>query len=718
MRATFLGLRTKTLESNNNQENTPTRPQPSRPPLRPPLQSRDHNAMPRNPPLTAKSGNAANNMASYDKQTRPLMPTLSSSAVKTANRTPLTPRVAGSAPPPASTPLSRRGTRLDNNGTPPVGSSREDLSTPVSAFLSNNITPRSGSRKSRVDSTNTTPTGTPIGTPAPSTEFSRIGGESHSLGLGILDRDIPKRHTVTFSPAVSDGGFAKSPGPSTADSKFFFASEAKSAQAPPKPVPQTKNAPTFFYANGDSIPPPQSSSSSAIGSSVGEERSQPKFFHANGTPDFKASSHFPPPKPSSIVSSTSRMTSPRLAGSPGTLSPPQRPVSPQKLNQHASIASLRNTPSLPIPLAARPQAVGRGQSANNIISVRKASIEGGQRIFSHGRSASVDSPESKMSRRISSGSSLESTSSPPPMPPLNLITTPIPVSTPEEISLEPQSSSDDGPSEVQSPIKTGHSLEHMNELAANARRERKVLDLEITNSSLAAINRTLEREMRKQTAELRRYRRLSRSGRLSIATTASMRSASGNLSIMEGVEGPPLSDMSEEDSETDSDFDSSESESLDDGSLSPGAMAESDLRHRKKDEKRLQLDLSKHQQLLIDSQKMNQSLKRCLGWTEELINEGKKALEYHVRVSDVELGGRVLALDEMEGDDEAAHGLGEVGKKMLKEARLAAANGAASWSVLGEGADRDSGIELDPDAPRQPSDGFMEMTLPPPYTDG
>jgi hypothetical protein len=278
---------------------------------------------------------------------------------------------------------------------------------------------------------------------------------------------------------------------------------------------------------------------------------------------------------------------------------------------------------------------------------------------------------------------------------------------------------EDVPSELQSPTKAGHSLEHMNELAANARRERKVLDLEITNSSLAAINRTLEREMRKQTAELRRYRRLSRSGRLSIATSASMRSASGTLSIMEGVEGSQLSDMSEEESEEESDLDSSESESLDDGSLSPSAMAASDLRHRKKDERRLQLDLSKHQQLLIDSQKMNQSLKRCLGWTEELINEGRKALEYHVRVSDVELGGRVLAPDEVEGDDgdEGAEGLGEVEKRMLNEARLAAANGTASWGGTEGPGDRDSGIELDAEAQRERFEGLMEMIplQPPPY---
>lgn len=250
-------------------------------------------------------------------------------------------------------------------------------------------------------------------------------------------------------------------------------------------------------------------------------------------------------------------------------------------------------------------------------------------------------------------------------------------------------------SELQSPTKAGHSLEHMNELAANARRERKVLDLEITNSSLAAINRTLEREMRKQTAELRRYRRLSRSGRLSIATSASMRTSTGSLSIMEGVEGSSLSDMSEEDfeEEEDSEF-SDEEESVDDSSLSPRAMAESDLRHRKKDEKRLQLDLSKHQQLLIDSQKMNQSLKRCLGWTEELISEGKKALEYHVKVSDVELGGRVLAPDEVEDEAEQGgnEGMSDFGASLLKQAQLVAAS--AAWGGIGRD-DRDSGVELD-----------------------
>lgn len=685
----------KSQNQDTNTNATPTRSRPSRPPLCPPLHSRDSNAMMRVPskaPLGAKSGNA--NMPSYDKSNgsaRPLMPVLSASA-KTSNRPPLTPRVAGTASSATQTPLSRRGARPET--TTPSASSKEDLSTPVSAFLNNNITPRSSSRKSRVDSTNTTPTGTPTGTPAPvSNESFRANHDPpvYGSGLGIngIDKDLPTRPTVSFSPAMSDVGYSKSPAQNNKDdSKFFFASEAKTVQ-PARPPLLSKSSVPFVYANGEIIAPPHSSSGSAVGLTVDDRA--PKFFHANGTPDLESTPHLPPPRPSSVVSSTSRINSPRLANT-STFSPAQRPNSPSKLKQQASLSSPRNTPNLESQILPRPQA-GRGQSANSVVAARKASSESGR--SSHGRSASVGSQNDTKApplRKISGGEA--------PGSPLNLVATSVPVSTPEEIHeggiapIEPA---------LQSPIRTGHSLEQLNELAANARTERKVLDLEITNSSLAAINRTLEREMRKQTAELRRYRRLSRSGRLSIATSASMRNSGPTL--LQSEDGTPLSDMSEAEEEGDSEEEEGSSFSTDseEGSLSPQARAESDARHRKRDEKRLQLDLTKHQQLLIDSQKMNQSLKRCLGWTEELINEGRKALEYNVRASDVELGGRVLAPDEVEGEsedminEEESEGMSIFGARSLREARKAAKVGVgkvAGWA--GEGKDdRDSGIEVD-----------------------
>jgi hypothetical protein len=291
-----------------------------------------------------------------------------------------------------------------------------------------------------------------------------------------------------------------------------------------------------------------------------------------------------------------------------------------------------------------------------------------------------------------------------------------------------QSIESDEHNELQSPTKS-HAGDPLNDLVANARRERKVQDLEIRNTSLEAINRSLERQLRKQTAELRRYRRLSRSGRLSLASMSSTRIASDStVGTTMTVEG--LSDLSEEEGDEDEEEDEDDSlydtDPSESGSVtSPGLKAAAG-RRRKRDEKRLQLDLSKHRELLVDSQKINQSIKRCLDWSEELIKEGKKALEYNVRVSDVELAPRVLApryedeeddtqdlshLGTEAGDEPltapgtpqttnpAGHGLAVDGASttalaaptLIKGPRL-----APPWAAK-EPQDRDSGIELPTD---------------------
>lgn len=217
-----------------------------------------------------------------------------------------------------------------------------------------------------------------------------------------------------------------------------------------------------------------------------------------------------------------------------------------------------------------------------------------------------------------------------------------------------QDESDSVASGLASP-KSASGNDPLNELVANARRERKVQDLQITNASLEAINRTLERQLRKQTNELRRYKRLTRAGRLSSANTTASSRIPSTSTTSAAPEGPlndlGLTDLSEEDSGTEPDDESmgeselSESDSAGSAQMSPSTMAMRDAQHRKRDEKRLQVDLSKHQQLLVDSQKMNQSLKRCLGWTEELIREGKRALDYQVRVSEFDVDGRVVPED-------------------------------------------------------------------------
>lgn len=220
-----------------------------------------------------------------------------------------------------------------------------------------------------------------------------------------------------------------------------------------------------------------------------------------------------------------------------------------------------------------------------------------------------------------------------------------------------QDESDSVVSGLASP-KSASGNDPLNELVANARRERKVQDLQITNASLEAINRTLERQLRKQTNELRRYKRMTRAGRLSSANTAASSRMPSTSTASEAPEGTlkrlGLPDPSDEDSCTEPDDDGdeslgeselSDSDSGGSGQLSPSTIATRDAQHRKRDEKRLQVELSKHQQLLVDSQRMNQSLKRCLGWTEELIREGKRALDYQVRVSEFDVDGPALPED-------------------------------------------------------------------------
>ncbi|RFU30898.1 hypothetical protein B7463_g5454, partial [Scytalidium lignicola] len=601
----------------------------STPTARPALHIRDKNVIMRttygSTPLTAKSGNAKM-PPSHDKHqnvARPLVPILGPAALKVAGKIPLTPKVAHSNVSTASTPLSRR-----TPGTAsPLPSPRDDFTTPVPTFLNHNITPRSGTRKSRVDSTNSTPNGTPNGTPGTFSvdKFRSPNDPLRSPGLSVpgADRDTTKRPTVTFSPDGADVHYQRaSTHLSSSESKFFLASEAKTATQVPKQRPTSQGkSPTFFYARGESIPGQNNPNISTTGSIVNEERSQPKFFHANGTPDLQASPtlHFPSSRPSSTVSTASRMPVPRLGNTKPNLSQPQRPPSPHKLGPglHTSTPPLRS-PALAAPVAQRPHSVEFSQSMHNFLASKRLSAEK-ERIVSHGRSPSLISNMSMSPPARSPTQSIYGETSMPMTPgSLNIVLGE--VTTPEE----DESRLDGIASGLQSPIKAGHSLERMNELAATARQERKVLDLEITNSSLAAINRTLEREMRKQTAELRRYRRLSRSGRLSIATTTSKRTSSiGSLSMMDGLDGTNLSDMSgeeQEGEEEDEEDEEDEEEDYDSSEDSPDD----------------------------NSQRMNQSLKRCLSWTEELIKEGKKALSYSVRVSDIELGGRVLAPDEVE----------------------------------------------------------------------
>jgi hypothetical protein len=249
-------------------------------------------------------------------------------------------------------------------------------------------------------------------------------------------------------------------------------------------------------------------------------------------------------------------------------------------------------------------------------------------------------------------------------------------------------------SPVKSPSSAATPFQRMDELANNARRERKVLDLEISNSSLMAINRQLEREMRKQKAELRRFRRLSRTGRFSMA---SARTVSSEFDTLDNLD-------EDENEDGDMDFDEDEEDlSSSSASLSDEMDDEAAARRRWKDNKRLELDLSKHRQLLVDSQKMNQSLRKCLGWTEELIRDGQKALTYRVRVDEVKLGGKVLTPDEQVDQDGLISFDDPEGRAQLEREGERRQGLLSAWrepsdirlSVDSELTDLDSGVDVD-----------------------
>lgn len=583
-------------------------------------------------------------------------------------KTPLTPRLAAT-PSTASAIGSQSGrtVRSSKATTPRVNNTVLEDVTPVKAFLNSNVTPRSSSRKSRVgvDSALSSPSGTPINTPTSSRPTSTIdfapkehhsgysalgvastkGGRPRSTpGPGINQFAPPARPPLssTHNSVPADAGSGKPTSP-----LFFLASDAR----PREQAPPQKKAPVLFHANGRQDEPPRRPyMSSPPLSVVGRSQAESKFFHA----DTVSEARNPPP----------HLTPSPMSVSPEPLNPnlaPSQIRSPSPTKEWAHL-SYRKGASHVI----RPSIVSRN-SALSILSgpptpdapdrpSRRSSAASYMMRGSHGKSASLSSIDSvtdpknvssnepaflapsplNTENRVVSIASLADSIASMPSPPLAPFSgLPSPTST--------------------SPIKTNSAqsaLETMNELAANARRERKVLDLEISNSSLLAINRSLEKEVRKQKAEIRRFRRMSRAGRFSADPVEATLDSSplhgathlGDLSDMsEEEEGEGLEELVEDDPESSDD-------SFDESQLSPSAQLERDEAHRFKDEKRLQLDLTKHRDLLLDSQKMNQSLKRCMNWTEQLIKDGQKALEYQVRPSDVKLGGRVLVAEDDDHD--------------------------------------------------------------------
>jgi hypothetical protein len=489
-------------------------------------------------------------------------------------------------------------------------------------------------------------------------------------------------------------------GPAKPTSPLFF--HASDARPQEQPRPQ-KKATTFFYADGKQDEPAQRPRISPALSVAGRSQPESKFFHADSVSEARN----PPPN---LVPSPRSMSPEPLDPS---LAHGRNARSPSPTKDYAHLSYRKGASQV-----MRPSMVSRN-SALSILSgtntpdlpdrsSRRSSVASYVMRGTHGKSASLSSIDSVTDPR-NAPSNEPIISAPSPLNTENRITSM--GSLADSIASAPSPPSQTysafpspGAASPQKRNSTQTALETMNELAANARRERKVLDLEISNSSLLAINRSLEKEVRKQKAELRRFRRMSRAGRfMTDGASANLDSSPfhgtshiGELSDMsEGEEGSRLDDAEEEEE----DEESSDDTSFDEGQLSPSAQLERDEAHRLGDEKRLQLDLSKHRDLLLDSQKMNQSLKRCMNWTEQLIKDGQKALQYQVRPSDVKLGGRVLIVEDDHEEEKQAgesRGLLSPWSPLHRPAdEMDALDSPFFANAMERIVDRDSGVDVD-----------------------
>ncbi|KAJ4990376.1 hypothetical protein SVAN01_04038 [Stagonosporopsis vannaccii] len=624
---------------------------------------------------------------------RPLKPTLASNRTAANGKSPVTPRLALAPSTPATSSSQPGRTVRSLNGVAPrlAAPSKEDATR---TLLSANVTPRTATRKSRVGvgSNSSTPNVSPATTPSssrPSSTVDFVHGSAQS-GPAINANHRPRStvgsnsHNTTPTPRLLPLSNAYSHTPPEASQTrdasqmFFHANSVRSPreQAPPPRPPQKKPA-VFFHANGDQANSPQrpvassppssavSRPSSAVGrpssavgkasssvgktpSTVGKLQLESKFLHADSTPEIRSAPLLSPKFAAAVPDPLSNPTT-------ASQGPMVRAASPTKDWGHLSYrkgASQVIRPNLHtrnsalsvlsgISVTEEPDNSRRRSSVTSSLSrpghYKSASLSSIdsvadlRRVSSHDAQGATPSPNTHGHRVVSNSSSVADNTAP----------TPSPLAISQSALPSPGLASPTKPSGGQTP------LELMNELAANARRERKVLDLEISNSSLLIINRSLEKEMRKQKAELKRLRRMSRAGRFSIDALGS------TLDTFTAKQPGDLSDMSEveeeeeEEDPSEEEPESSES-SFDESVLENSVQAERDEVHRLKDEKRLQLDLAKHRDLLMNSQKMNESLKRCLGWTDQLIKDAQKALDYRVNISDVRLGGRVLVTEDDE----------------------------------------------------------------------
>ncbi|KAB8336742.1 hypothetical protein FH972_021051 [Carpinus fangiana] len=634
---------------------------------------------------------------------RPLAPRLAATATTTiSSRSSPAPRLAPQLVSP-NAPAVRRPATI-----PSFDATQDDTSVA-------NITPRSAARKLRPDTTSgsSTPVSVrsdvngqqrPKSTLTPGTRTQRAGSATPTISErsdSDLNRLIPTALGSVKRPFSPTGSYASTPGTRPSNvageqnaqgSSFFYANDRPADAPTQRPTPTTRA--TFMYANGSS----EESDRPFINSNTATPKAALTQFSTT-----TAAQHNPESLPVSATISPSVQP---------TASPFFRSPSPTKDSFHLTYRKgVSQILRPPLSGAGSPSVDSHTRRTSQELSrgPRRSSIDGKSEGTSHSRGASqssVGSNNQPVPLRLDSATVHNSEMFKWP------VTSPVLASVPTAFSEPNLLSAPGSPVRANFPAQRPHSSAYTDtasstgDLAAEARRERKVLDLEITNNSLLAINRSLEREVRKQKSELRRMRRMTRN-----SNRQSWLSSNSDTTQLSALD-EEASDMSDESSD-DEDGDDSNTGSFDDDALSPEALALNDAKHQRGDERRLKLDLTKHKELLVDSQKLNQSIKRCLGVTEQLIIDGKKALEYQVRVSEVQLGGRVLSPEELADRDalDGSPGDGNYFRGWDGASTRNISGASSNLQAIMEMTDRDSGVDLeDVDPPSRLADALHTLS--------
>ncbi|KAK9349272.1 hypothetical protein V1522DRAFT_396095 [Lipomyces starkeyi] len=192
-------------------------------------------------------------------------------------------------------------------------------------------------------------------------------------------------------------------------------------------------------------------------------------------------------------------------------------------------------------------------------------------------------------------------------------------------SAEVSTAMDDGDTPPAAPVETDA-----------ARTNRKILDLEISNTSLLAINRTLEREIRGQSRELRALKRW-----IQRHNIGGVEIDVGNLSVSE-TEDSGIDDDSDKESNSSGDEDD------EDVTIGPFSKRSSVRSKGTLSQSVLELDglVQEEQNLLEASQAVNGSITNCLFMSDILLKEARASLSFKVSEEDLRVGGRVLSYED------------------------------------------------------------------------